>query len=145
MQFYSGRAAYKKTFIAPPPFLQRGVRAVLSLGEGTPLPVQENAYFQAWLDGPVREAAEVYLNGRRVGAVWHPPYELDVTPFLNAGENDLRIIVGNLAVNVMAGNPLPDRSALNARYGERFEDQGNKLMKAMPSGLMGPVRLESRP
>jgi hypothetical protein len=144
-QFYSGRATYQKTFVAPAAFLQRGVRAMLSLGEGTPLPVQENAYFQAWLDGPVREAAEVYLNGQRVGAIWHPPYELDVTSYLQAGENDLRIIVGNLAVNVMAGSPLPDRAALNARYGERFEDQGNKLVKAMPSGLMGPVRLLPRP
>jgi hypothetical protein len=45
----------------------------------------------------------------------------------------------------MAGSPLPDRSALTARFGERFQDQGNNLVKAIPSGLMGPVHLIARP
>jgi hypothetical protein len=145
MQFFSGRATYQKTFVVAAGFLQAGVRAELNLGEGTPLPVQQNAYFQAWLDGPVREAAEVYVNGHRAGTIWHPPYELDIAPSIHAGENDLRILVGNLAVNEMAGSPLPDRKALTARYGERFQDQGNKLVEAIPSGLMGPVRLIARP
>ena len=144
LQFFSGRATYEKKFDAPAGFLKAGVRAELNFGEGTPLPVQPNAHFQAWLDGPVREAAEVYVNGQRVGTVWHPPYELDVTPFLRAGENELRIVVGNLAVNEMAGSPLPDRAALTARYGERFEDQGNELIKPVPSGLTGPIRLIAR-
>ncbi len=141
MQYFSGRATYEKKFKAPAVFLQEGVRAELNFGEGTALPVQEDAHFQAWLDGPVREAAEVYVNGQRVGTVWHPPYELDVSHFLHAGENELRIVVGNLAVNEMAGSPLPNRAELTARYGERFQDQGNNLVKAIPSGLMGPVRL----
>ncbi len=145
MQYFSGRATYQKKFVVPAGFLQDGVRAELNLGEGTPLPVRQNAYFQAWLDGPVREAAEIYVNGHRIGTIWHPPYELDVTRYLHAGENDLRIVVGNLAVNEMAGSPLPDRKALTARYGERFQDQGNKLVEAIPSGLMGPVRLIAHP
>jgi hypothetical protein len=144
MQFFSGRATYQQKIDVPAAFLQNGVRTVLNLGEGTPLPVQANAYFQAWLDGPVREAAEVYVNGQRAGTVWHPPYEVDITPLLHAGENELRITVGNLAVNEMAGSPLPNRAALTARYGERFQDQGTKLIKAIPSGLMGPVRLIAR-
>jgi hypothetical protein len=144
MQYFSGRMTYQKKFNAPAGFLQDGLRAELNFGEGTPLPVQEHAHFQAWLDGPVREAAEVYLNGQRVGTVWHPPYELDVTAFLRAGENELRIVVGNLAVNEMAGRPLPNRAELTARYGERFQDQGNNLVKAIPSGLMGPIRLIAR-
>ncbi len=144
LQYFSGRATYQKKFVAPAGFLQEGVRAELNLGEGTPLPVQDNAHFQAWLDGPVREAAEVYVNGQRVGTIWHPPYELDVTPFLHAGENELRIVVGNLAINEMAGSPLPNRADLTARYGERFQDQGNNLVKAIPSGLTGPIRLIAR-
>jgi len=141
MQYFSGRATYQKKFNVPAGVLKSTVQAELNFGEGTPLPVQEGAHFQAWLDGPVREAAEVYVNGQRVGTVWHPPYELDVTHFLHAGENDLRIVVGNLAVNEMAGSPLPNRAELTARYGERFQDQGNNLVKAIPSGLMGPIRL----
>jgi hypothetical protein len=144
MQYFSGRATYQKKLDAPAGFLQEGVRAELNFGEGTPLPAQEHAHFQAWLDGPVREAAEVYVNGQRVGTVWHPPYELNVSRFLRAGENELRIVVGNLAVNEMAGSPLPSRAELTARYGERFQDQGNNLVKAIPSGLMGPIRLIAR-
>ena len=144
MQYFSGRATYRRKFVAPAGFLDNGVRADLNFGEGTPLPVQQNAYFQAWLDGPVREAAELYMNGQRVGTVWHPPYEIDVTRFLRAGENELRIVVGNLAVNEMAGSPLPNRAALTARYGERFQDQGNNLVDAVPSGLTGPIRLIAR-
>ena len=30
---------------------------------------------QTWLDGPVREAAVVYVNGKRAGSVWCPPYQ----------------------------------------------------------------------
>jgi len=144
LQFFSGRATYQKKFVAPSGFLQDAARAELNLGEPTPLPVQEKAHFQAWLDGPVREAAEVYVNGHRAGTIWHPPYELDVTPFLQAGENELRIVVGNTAVNEMAGSPLPNRTELTARYGERFVDQGNKLVQPILSGLTGPIRLIAR-
>jgi hypothetical protein len=144
LQYFSRRATYRKKFDAPAGFLADEVRAVLNFGEGTPLPVDPSAHFQAWLDGPVREAAEVFVNGQRAGVVWHPPYELDVTPFLHQGENELRIVVGNLAINQMAGRPLPDRTALTARYGERFQDQGNELVKPVPSGLTGPIRLLAR-
>jgi hypothetical protein len=144
LRFFSGRATYTKTFAVPAGFVQDGVRTELNFADGTPIPVRSNAHFQAWLDGPVREAAEVYVNGYRAGAVWHPPYALAITDHLHAGPNELRIVVGNLAVNEMAGRPLPDRAALTARYGERFEDQGNNLIGAIPSGLMGPIRMIAR-
>lgn len=144
MRFFSGRAVYSKEFDLPAGFVHPGIRAELNFGEGTPIPIDSSAHFQAWLDGPVREAAEITINGRRAGCVWHPPYQLDVTPYLRAGRNELRIVVGNLAVNEMAGSPLPDRAALAARYGERFQDQGNNLVEAVPSGLMGPVWLIAR-
>jgi hypothetical protein len=144
MQYFSGRATYQRKIVAPAVLLQEGIRAVLNFGDPVPLPADPNAHFQAWLDGPVREAAEVYVNGQRAGTVWHPPYELDVTPFLKVGENELRIVVGNTAVNAMAGSPLPNRAELTARYGERFVDQGNKLIQPVFSGLTGPIRLIAR-
>jgi len=145
LKFFSGHATYQKKFVVPADFLKEGVRVELNLGESTPLPVQEKAHFQAWLDGPVREAAEAYVNGHRVGVIWHPPYELDITTFLYAGENEVRMVVGNTAVNAMAGSPLPDRAQLTARYGERFVDQGNELVRTVTSGLTGPIRLIARP
>ncbi len=144
MKFFSGRAIYQKKIQLDAGFVQKGVDAVLNFGEPTPLPVAPKGHFQAALDGPVREAAEVFVNGRRSGTVWHPPYELDVTAFLHTGENELRIVVGNTAVNEMAGGPLPDRKQLTAKYGERFVDQGNNLVEALPSGLLGPIRLIPR-
>jgi hypothetical protein len=96
---------------------------------------------QAWLDSPVREAAVVYLNGRRAGSVWAPPYSLDVTPFVRTGENSIRIVVGNLAINRMAGSPPPDYGPLHARFGRRFDPQDMENLQALPSGLLGPVRL----
>jgi len=144
MQFYSGRATYERKVYVPGSSLRPGMQARLNFGESTPIPVEKGAHYQAWLDGPVREAAEVIVNGRRAGSIWHPPYELDVTPYLHAGENEVRIVVGNTAVNEMAGRPLPDRSQLTAKFGERFVDQGNNLVHPVPSGLTGPIRILMR-
>jgi hypothetical protein len=98
---------------------------------------------RALLDGPVREAAVVTINGRRAGSVWCPPYSLDVTDFLKAGDNELRVVVGNTAINYMAGRGLPDYRLLNLRYGERFQAQDMDKVQPIPSGLLGPVRLTS--
>jgi hypothetical protein len=96
---------------------------------------------QAWLDAPVREAAVVYINDQRAGSVWCPPYSLDVTGLLRRGENRIRIVVGNLAINHMAGRRLPDYRLLNLRYGERFQAQDMDKVQAVPAGLLGPIRL----
>jgi hypothetical protein len=49
--------------------------------------------------------------------------------------------VANLALNVRAGQGLPDYRLLNVRYGERFKPQDTELVKPMPSGMLGPVKL----
>jgi len=96
---------------------------------------------QTWFDAPVREAAVVYINDRRAGSLWCPPYALDVTGMLRPGENKIRIVVGNLALNYMAGRRLPDYRLLNLRYGERFQAQDMDKVQAVPAGLLGPIRL----
>ena len=96
---------------------------------------------RAYLEGPVREAAEVYVNGQRAGVVWHPPYTIDVTSLLKAGTNELRIVVGNTAINSLASRALPDYRLLNDRYGERFIPQGMDNLQPLPSGLLGGLRL----
>ncbi len=74
--------------------------------------------------------------------VWRPPYEVNVTGLLHAGENKIRIVVANLAINAMARGPLPDYKLLNSRYGERFQAQDLVNLQPLPSGLLGPIRLE---
>ena len=99
---------------------------------------------RAWFEGPVRESAVVYLNGKRAGSAWLPPYEVDVTALLAAGENKLKIVVGNTAVNRMAGSSLPNYKLLTTRYGDRFQPQDMENLKPVPSGILGKVKLIGR-
>jgi hypothetical protein len=99
---------------------------------------------RAWIESPVREAAVVYVNGQCAGSVWHPPYRIDVTHFLRPGDDNLEVIVANLAINELAGSPPPDYSTLNRKYGNRFEPQDMGDLQPLASGLVGPVRLIAR-
>ncbi len=122
--------------------LPEGEGPRLDFGAGTAAPEERLTNgMRAWLDGPVREAAVVvYVNGRRAGPVWAPPYSVDVTGLLKTGGNQL-IEVANTAMNYMAGRQLPDCRLWNLRYGVRFEPRDMDRVKALPSGLLGPVRL----
>jgi hypothetical protein len=147
-RFYSGLAVYEKSFQFPEGFSGKGRRVRLELGEGRPVAAPANPRangMRALMDGPVREAAVVTVNGRRAGSVWCPPYSIDVSDFLKVGDNKLRIVVGNTAINHMAGHALPDYRLLNLRYGERFQPQDMDKVQPVPSGLLGPIRLASRP
>lgn len=143
-RFFSGQATYEKTFFAPDGLFQSGQRISLDFGEAQPLPpIEMKAGMRAWLDPPVREAAVIYVNGRRAASVWCPPYSVEVTGLLQRGENRLKIIVANTALNYLSGRRLPDYKLLNLRYGLRFEAQDMDKVQALPSGLLGPVRLVS--
>ncbi len=96
---------------------------------------------QALLEGPIRESAVVYVNGRRAGSVWCPPYSIDITAYLRTGDNSLRIVVANTAINHMAGHEVPDYKLLNLRYGERFQPQDMDKVQPIPSGLIGKMTL----
>ena len=146
-RFYSGQAAYERTFTVDGALLKSGRAFWLNFGEGSPVAIEERrsgSGMRAMLESPVREAAVVYVNGKPAGSVWRPPYEVDVSGLLQAGENRLRVVVANLAINQLAAQPLPDYRALIAKYGERFQEQDMKGLEPLPSGLLGPVRLLAR-
>ena len=142
-RYFSGQATYEKTVDVPKSMIQEGLAVRLDFGEGQPVPrtPTKGTGMQAWLDAPVRDAALVYINDSLAGSVWCPPYWIDVTPLIRPGENRIRIIVGNTAINHMAGRRLPDHRLLNLRYGVRFEPQDMDKVLPVPSGLLGPVRL----
>jgi hypothetical protein len=141
-RYFSGTAVYEKEVTLPGDFPPTGISARLDFGEGKPLREQNlRSGMQTWLDAPVREAAVVYVNDRRAGSVWCPPYSLDIGDFLRPGNNRIRIVVANLALNYMAGRRLPDYRLLNLRYGERFQAQDMDKVQPVPSGLLGPIRL----
>jgi len=148
-QFFSGTAAYEKDLDLRPDQLSSNAKLLLDFGEGTPesIPSQSKPpNMRAYLDPPVREAAHVFVNGKSAGYIWHPPYRVAISHLVHAGANHLRIVVGNTAINELAGQALPDYRLLWARYGMRFVPQGMENLQPLPSGLLGPVTLvESRP
>ena len=95
-------------------------------------------------EGPVREAAVVYVNGKRAGSVWCAPYEVNIGALLVPGANTIKVEVADTAINEMAKGPLPDYKSLNAKYGERFQAQDMAAVVPLPYGLLGPIRLVPR-
>ena len=141
-RFFSGVATYEKTFELPAGSLNAVNSAILDFGDGTALDVQPTRNgMQTWFDPPIREAGVVYVNGKKAGALWCPPYKLDIKPLLSAGRNDIQVKVGNTALNYMAGRSLPDYKLLNLRYGERFQAQDMDKVRPVVSGILGTPKL----
>jgi hypothetical protein len=142
-RYFSGVASYEKTLSLPQSMLKTGMVLRLDFGEGKPLAGTSgrSTGMRARFEGPVREAAAVYVNGQRTGSVWCPPYTVEVTGFMKGGDNRIRILVANTAVNHMAGRSLPDYGLLNRRYGKRFDPQDMDKIQPIRSGLLGPIRL----
>jgi hypothetical protein len=128
--------------------LRAGQRVFLNFGEGTVVDLASErrapSGMRAWLESPVREAAQVFINGKAAGAVWKAPYEVEITGMLKPGDNAIRVVVANLALNVLAKGPLPDYKELNAKYGEKFQAQDMQSVRSLPAGMLGPVKLVAR-
>jgi len=63
-----------RTFDLSAEDLRSGVSGVLDFGLGTPIEEPNplpHFSMRAYFEGPIREAAEVYVNGQRAGFVWH--------------------------------------------------------------------------
>jgi hypothetical protein len=141
--FYSGKGTYEKTFDVPDSLLQQGREVMLDFGSGTPVQriVRPGPGMRAWIESPVRESAVVYINGKLAGYVWHPPYRVSVGALLHAGKNECRVVVGNSAINTLAGQTPPSYHLLDLEYGNRFTPQDMENLQPLPSGMLGPVRL----
>jgi hypothetical protein len=142
-QYYSGEAVYTQRVV-----LQHRTtpEAQIFLDFGVGAPTIDNrppnaSGIRALLDPPIREAAIVFVNGKRVGSLWHPPYRIDVSDFIHAGENQIEVRVYNTAINLLSGQPPHDYTALRAKYGRRFDPQDMDRLQPIPSGLLGPIRL----
>ena len=142
-RFYSGEAVYEREFtLSKVP----GGAVFLQAEGGVPVAkpeVTKGPGMRAWYDPPVREAAIVFVNGHRVGSLWHPPYNLAVDGFLKQGQNEVVIKVYNTAMNAWAALPPHDYKPLIAKYGDRFQMQDLDQVKPVPSGLLGTIHLVS--
>jgi hypothetical protein len=148
LEHYSGTATYTQKIKVSEADLRAGNRIELDFGPGEALPIPprqpnrpSSPGMRAWFEPPVREAAVVYVNEKRAGSVWTAPYKIDLTDHLKPGENSLRIVVGNTAINHLAGQPLPDYKELRAKYGNRFDPQDMENLQPVPSGLLHPLKL----
>lgn len=144
-KYYSGEVRYRTSFQTTKP--NEGHRLLLHFAEGKALPDTQPAGkngMRALYDAPIREAAIVFLNGKQVGSLWHPPYELELTKFVVSGENRLEVRVYNTAINELAGQPPRDYTALKAKYGDRFQMQDMENLQPVPSGIFGPVEILQR-
>ncbi len=142
LRFFSGVATYAKTVTVSAAEFAGAKSFTLDFGEGIAILLGANDHgTYALLASPVREAAEVWVNGKRVGSVWHPPYALDVTGALHTGGNRIEIRVANTAINMLAGRAPADYHLLSARYGQRFIPQDVDDLEPLPSGILGTVHL----
>jgi hypothetical protein len=106
IQDYSGTALYRQSFSLPAQYLQKNTRLTLDLGQ-------------------VDIAATVTINGQNAGTAWVAPYQLDVTEFVKAGDNQIQIEVANLWVNrLLADRKLPDTSGFKIA---RWQDPITKM------------------
>jgi hypothetical protein len=148
-QHFSGTASYRRALTLPAAFRAPGDRVFLDFGEARPIepePLPSGTLrgnsFAALLVPPIREAATVFVNGRRAGSVWAPPYRIDVTALLRPGTNDIRVDVHNTAINRLSeGGHLPDTEKLVERYGQRFRLQDLEGLRPLPSGILSVPRL----
>ena len=88
IRHFSGTAVYQKNFSLP----EIKSRVLLDLGR-------------------VEVMARVRVNGKDCGILWKPPYCVDITDAVKAGDNTLEVSVVNLWVNRLIGDDaLPEDS-----------------------------------
>ncbi|MEI7909977.1 MAG: glycosyl hydrolase [Verrucomicrobiota bacterium] len=117
IKYYSGTAIYRNTLQATAP----------AAGESTILDL-----------GLAREIATVKLNGKPLGTLWAPPFQLDITRALVPGANPLEIEIVNFWPNRIIGDASLPESQRHTRTNIRTLTTKTPLM---PSGLLGPVRI----
>jgi len=116
VKYFSGVGTYTKSIQAPADWFKKGAHLWIDLGD-------------------VKNLAEVTVNGKKLGVVWHAPYRIDATTALKQGSNEVTIKVINAWVNRLIGDEQPGAT--------KFTSADVKPYKAnsplLPSGLLGPV------
>jgi hypothetical protein len=147
---FAGTAAYDVVFDSAG-LWGAGVPARVELDFGIATPVRlgdaaeqgmRGASYRAMVEAPIREEAMVEVNGVACGTIYAPPYRVDVTHAVRAGENALRIVVGNASAAALASDEAmrtleSDVAASHRRYGTRFRMQDvEHAADGLRSGLL---------
>jgi hypothetical protein len=144
VKYFSGTATYSIPLNIPKDMLKSHVQVWLSLGR-------------------VKNIAEVSLNGQKLGTLWKPPFEVELTRAAKKGVNQLQVKVTNLWPNRLIGDEqLPPDVEWN---GKQLKGWPEWLLEGKPSptgrltfttwhhwykdsallesGMMGPVKLSA--
>lgn len=143
VKHFSGTVRYTHILQVPENLVGKGKRLMLDLGD-------------------VRELCRIRLNGRNLGALWKPPFRVDITNIARAGRNSLEVEVTNLWVNRLIGDEqFPDDMGWNGAQLKAWPEWFTKKQPRpeprrktfttwrhnfkdtplLPSGLIGPVVL----
>lgn len=136
IRYYSGIAAYTKTFDYNASMRQTGVYLYL---------------------GKVCNLARITLNGKELGTVWTAPWRIDISTALKQKNNVLKIEVANLWANRLIGDERRTDDGIKngawpqwlingtPRPGNRYtfttSRQYNANSRLFESGLLGPVTI----
>ena len=147
INYYSGTATYVKNIQIPSELIANDIQAFLDLGS-------------------VFIVADVKINGKQVAVSWMPPFKLNITKYLKAGDNQLEIALTNQWSNRLIGDErYPANDDAYILEGQRptgtmpkwyvnneSRPTGNRTTfttaafykkdsPLMPSGLVGPVMI----
>jgi hypothetical protein len=139
IKYYSGIATYRKSF---------------HLAQAPP--------GKTYLDlGVVHDMARVRLNGKDLGVAWCAPWRIEVTAAIKGGDNQVEIEVVNRWTNRLIGDKQPADANVRTvdcppgflggqtfkagRYTFTTHDSYNLQSPLLPSGLVGPVTLQTLP
>ncbi len=148
VKYFSGEAVYRKSISLPPDLASTGRPVFLNLGR-------------------VEVMAQVTFNGHAFQTLWCAPFRLDVSSAVKPGANSLKIKVVNLWPNRVIGDQqlppdtsregggpkgnvdvwpqwlLDGRPSPTGRITWASNVPYDKDSPLLPSGLMGPVTLQS--
>jgi hypothetical protein len=119
IKYFSGIAEYSNTFEIP----------------GETLKGQDKIYIDL---GRVAVMAAVTINGKPVAELWKAPFVCEITKYVKAGNNVLKIAVANEWPNRIVGDLfVPEKEKITFCTFSNI----TKEYKLLPSGLIGPVRI----
>lgn len=148
-KYFSGTAIYSNKINLPAAFSESGTKVFLDFGEPKPIarePLPDGTLrgnsFAALVAAPIREAATVFVNGKRVGSLWSPPYKIEITGFLQKGTNEIKIEVYNTAINTLSEKgKMFDMKPLVEKYGLRTRLQDFERITPVTSGIISVPKL----
>jgi hypothetical protein len=119
VRYFSGTATYTTKIIANSAWFKNGAHIWIHLGD-------------------VKDLAQVAVNGKLLGILWHEPYRIDATVAMKPGVNEISVKVTNTWVNRLIGDQQPNTIT---KYTFTTRNPYQADLPLPPAGLLGPVVL----